>query len=94
MIQVEKLISDKTAEMIAEQVINEITKGKNVNQLLGLQLDTALNMVIPFTEQVEKRVVSKFVAMMEKSIREVYKDGEVKIDELWGTPPVDKAIEF
>jgi hypothetical protein len=86
-------LSAAVADTIAKKVVFELVKGKSVEELVNLTVDEALNNVIPFTEMLEDRVVTRLISIIEEAVENIKKKGDIDFTTLWTTPKLDTVID-
>ncbi len=68
---------DRLADLVAKKVVEDVVKGIKLENISTLSIDNLWARVIPITEQIENRVVTRFQDLMDKSRK------EISIEELW-----------
>jgi hypothetical protein len=81
------------AEAIATQVVGELVKNKRPEDVINMTVDEALSKVIPFTEMIEDKVVSKFMSVLEESVNAVKKKGGLVQTTIWEIPTLNTILD-
>ena len=68
---------DRLADLVAKKVVEDTIKEVKPENLPTLSIDSLWAKVIPITEQIEDKVITKFQDLVDKSKK------EISIDELW-----------
>ncbi len=68
---------DRLADLVAKKVVEDMIKKIKPENIPTLSIDSLWAKVIPITEQIEDRVITRFRDLVDKSKK------EISIEELW-----------
>ncbi len=68
---------DKLADLVAKKVVEDVIKDVRPEDIASLSIDSLWAKVIPITEHIEERVITRFQDLVDKSKK------EISIEDLW-----------